>query len=104
MAAGIATLEALAAEGVYDTLEERAARLADGLADAASKAGIPYSISRVGSILTGFFRENAPGNYAEAAAADSAAYARFFHAVLEAGVNLAPSQFEAMFVSLAHDY
>ena len=103
MAAGIATLDALAADGVYDTLEARAARLADGLSAAAADAGVAYAVSRVGSILTGFFRASAPTNYDEATECDRVAYARFFHASLAAGVNLAPSQFEAMFVSLAHD-
>ena len=103
MAAGIATLDALAAEGVYEGLDDRAARLAGGLSAAAAAAGLPYAVSRVGSILTGFFRESVPTNFAQAAASDTAAYARFFHAALAGGVNLAPSQFEAMFVSLAHD-
>jgi len=103
MAAGIATLDALAVEGVYETLEARGARLAAGLRSAAADAGVPYAVSRVGSILTGFFRSDLPVRYEDAAAADSDAYARFFHTCLGAGVNLAPSQFEAMFVSLAHD-
>ena len=103
MAAGVATLDALAEEGAYDTLEERAARLAQGLQAGAAAAGVPYTVARVGSILTGFFRAAAPANYDEAAANDTQTYARFFHAALAAGVNLAPSQFEAMFVSLAHD-
>ena len=64
---------------------------------------MPYSVSRVGSILTGFFRADAPVHYDEAATCDGAAFGRFFHTALAGGVNLAPSQFEAMFVSLAHD-
>ena len=103
MAAGVATLDALAAPGVYATLEARAARLAEGLQGAAAAAGVPYAVSRVGSILTGFFRAAAPVDYDEAASCDGAAFGRFFHAALAGGVNLAPSQFEAMFVSLAHD-
>ena len=103
MAAGIATLDALAAEGVYASLDAQAARLADGLGRAAAAAGVPYGVTRVGSLLTGFFRAEAPTNYATAAASDTDAYRRFFHAALDGGINLAPSQFEAMFVSLAHD-
>ena len=103
MAAGIAMLDALAARDVYPTLERRSARLAAGLVRAAHEAGIAYSVSQVGSILTGFFRPAAPVNYAQAAECDTRAYARFFHAMLAAGVNLAPSQVEAMFVSMAHD-
>ena len=103
MAAGIATLDALAAPGVYASLEARASRLALGLRTAAGEAGLPYAVSRVGSILTGFFRPDPPTDYDQAAACDGAAFGRFFHAALAGGVNVAPSQFEAMFVSLAHD-
>jgi glutamate-1-semialdehyde 2,1-aminomutase len=105
MAGGIATLEILAEPGSYETLEERAALLAKGLADAADAAGVPLTINRVGSMLTPFFVKS-PGapvrNYAEATASDTAAYAVFFHAMLSRGVMLAPSQYEAMFVSLVH--
>ena len=103
MAAGLATLETLADPSIYDTLERRGARLAEGLTAAAQKAGVPYTVQRVGSILTGFFNPDPATNYDAAAASDTAAYRRFFHAALDAGVNLAPSQFEAMFVSTAHD-
>ena len=103
MAAGIATLDALAEPGVYQQLESNAARLADGLAGLAAEAEVTYSVSRVGSILTGFFREQPPADYAAAAAADADAFRRFFHAALAACVNIAPSPFEAMFVSLAHN-
>ena len=103
MAAGIATLDALAAPGVYAALAARAVRLAQGLRTAAADAGVPYTVSRVGSILTGFFRPGPPADYDQAAACDGAAFGRFFHAALAGGVNVAPSQFEAMFVSLAHD-
>jgi glutamate-1-semialdehyde 2,1-aminomutase len=103
MTAGITTLDVLAQAGAYELLEQRAARLETGLREAAGHAGVEYCVSRIGSILTGFFRAAVPQNFDEASESDTAAYARFFHAALDAGINLAPSQFEAMFVSLAHD-
>ena len=102
MAAGIATLEALAEAGVYETLEARSARLADGLAAAARKAGVPAYHTRVASMLCTFFTPGPVTDLASASASDTRAYARFFHAMLERGVYLAPSQFECMFVSTAH--
>ena len=103
-AAGIATLDALAAEaGVYARLEELAARLADGLLEAGRRAGVPLSVGRVGSVLTPFFLEAAPQDYRGARAADLDAFARFHGAMLVRGVLAPPSQFESWFVSLAHD-
>jgi glutamate-1-semialdehyde 2,1-aminomutase len=105
MAGGLATLEILAEPEAYEKLERKSALLDDGLADAAKAAGVPLAINRVGSMLTPFFVKS-PGqavtNYAEATACDTAAYATFFHTMLEEGVHLAPSQYEAMFVGLAH--
>ena len=102
VAAGITTLRALEGGKVYGRLEALGARLERGLAEAADKAGVPLTINRVGSMLTAFFCAGAVRDYAGARAADTARYARFFHAMLERGVALAPSQFEAAFVSLAH--
>jgi glutamate-1-semialdehyde 2,1-aminomutase len=101
MAAGVATLRLLAPDS-YDALEGYGARLEAGLRGAAATAGTPVGITRVGSLLTVFFRDGAPATAEEAFTADRAAYARFFGAMLDAGVLLAPSQFEAWFVSLAH--
>ena len=101
-AAGLATLRLLTEPGVYDHLEAMAARLVDGLAQAARAAGVPYRGNRVGSMFTGFFCTTPVTDYASAKRADAARYARFFHALLERGVYFAPSQFEAGFVSLAH--
>ncbi|HEX8940639.1 MAG TPA: glutamate-1-semialdehyde 2,1-aminomutase, partial [Candidatus Limnocylindrales bacterium] len=100
MAAGAATLRQISAEA-YDGLEATAGSLAAGLAEAAASAGREVAISRVGSLLTVFFRPTAPRDAAEALAADRDAFARFFGAMLDAGVLLPPSQFEAWFVSLA---
>ena len=96
MAAGEATLAELTPEA-YANLERRADQLAAGLR-------VPGGcISRVGSLLTVFFRETPPKNFAEAKVSDTRAFARFFHSMLDAGVVLPPSQFEAWFVSAAHD-
>jgi len=101
MAAGIATLAELTGQR-YVELEERADSLESGLRAAAAEAGRAVSIARVGSLLTVFFRPTPPLNAAEALAADRAAYARFFGAMLDRGILLPPSQFEAWFVSMAH--
>ena len=103
MSAGIETLDAIAEDGFYERLDAQAARLAEGLARAARQAEVDCTITRIGSILTGFFHNQTPTDYDSAAASDTDAYARYFHAMLDAGVNLAPAQFEAMFVSAAHD-
>jgi glutamate-1-semialdehyde 2,1-aminomutase len=102
MAAGIATLRALAAPGVYERLEATAAALADGLADAARSAGVPLTLNRVGSMFTPFFTAGPVDGYRAAMGADTARYAAFFRALLDAGVYPPPSQFEAWFVSTAH--
>ena len=101
MAAGIATLAALTPDR-YLALDEAAARLALSLAAAAADASRNVAISRVGSLLTVFFRPTAPLDGAEALTSDRAAYARFFGAMLDRGILLPPSQFEAWFISMAH--
>jgi glutamate-1-semialdehyde 2,1-aminomutase len=101
MAAGIATLAALEPHR-YVALDELAGRLAAGLEEAAAESGREIAVSRVGSLLTVFFRRTAPIDAAGALTADRAAYARFFGAMLDRGILLPPSQFEAWFVSMAH--
>lgn len=103
MRAGIATLDLLERPGTYERLEALSARLADGLAEAARAAGVDAVVNRVGSMMTAFFTKGPVVDHASASAADTARYARFFHAMLDRGVYLAPSQFEAAFVSTAHD-
>jgi glutamate-1-semialdehyde 2,1-aminomutase len=98
MAAGLAALEALRAPSTYDRLEALGARLERGL----TAVGAPVTINRVGSLFTCFFTPTPVTDYASAKRADAVRYGRFFHAMLEAGIYLAPSQFEAGFVSLAH--
>jgi glutamate-1-semialdehyde 2,1-aminomutase len=102
MAAGIATLRALAAPGAYEGLRAQTAALVEIFTTAARQAGVPLAAAAVGSMWGFFFRDGAPENFAEAKQADTARYARLFHALLDAGVYLAPSQFEAAFVSTAH--
>ena len=102
VAAGLATIKALAAGDAYARLEALGERLASGLAAGARSAGIPLTVNRVGSMLTGFFCDGPVTDYATAKRADTERYARFFHALRARGVYFAPSQFEAAFISLAH--
>jgi glutamate-1-semialdehyde 2,1-aminomutase len=102
MAAGIATLRALAEPGIYDRLEATSAALAAGLEDAARAAGMQITVNRAGSLLTPFFAAGPVTGYAEAMTADTERFAAFFRGMLDAGVYLPPSQFEAWFVSTAH--
>ncbi len=102
MAAGAATLRQLDAIR-YDELEATGAALEAGLRAAALEAGLELGFARVGALLTVFFRPGAPTTTAEAMASDREAFARFFGAMLDQGILLPPSQFEAWFVSLAHD-
>jgi glutamate-1-semialdehyde 2,1-aminomutase len=101
VAAGLAALEALVPE-VYETLEKTSAAIEAGLRDAAAKAGIPVQLNRVGSMWTLFFSETPVFDYASAKKADTKKFATFFHAMLDRGIYLPPSQFEAAFVSAAH--
>ncbi len=101
MAAGTVTLEQLG-PAAYARLEALSARLADGLAAAAREAGAEVQVNRVGSMLTVFFSGEPVFDAASARKSDRGRFARFFHGMLERGVYLPPSQFEAAFVSLAH--
>ena len=100
--AGLATLAALRPSGVYERLEALGAKAELGLTEAARKAGVPLTVNRVGSMLTAFFSDGAVTDYTSARRSDTTRYATFFHRMLERGIYLAPSQFEAAFVSLAH--
>ena len=104
MAAGLATLAELRVEGFYEQLEAKSASLADGLAKAADAAGLAgkMSFNRVGSMMCGFFTPGPVTDFASATASNTDAYKAYFHAMLAAGVYLAPSQYEAMFVSITH--
>lgn len=102
VSAGIATLEVLKQPGVYGRLEQTAAALEDALKQAAREAGAEVCFNRAGSMLCAFFTGEEVKDYASACTSDTARYAAFFRSMLEQGVYLAPSQFEAAFVSLAH--
>ena len=101
-AAGIACLQELARAGAYDTLEALGAEAEAGLRAAGDATGVEVTVNRVGSALTAFFTESPVTTWEEAASSDTGRYAAFFHGLLERGVYVAPSQFEAAFVSLAH--
>ena len=100
-AAGLATLELLDA-AAYERLEAVAATLADGLRAAAADAGVPVHVCHTTGLLTVFFHDGPVGSYADAKKCDTERFGAFARAMLERGVYLPPSQFEAWFVSLAH--
>ena len=100
--AGVATLKELQRTETYERLEASASRLTDGIAAVFSQAEIPASINRVGSMFTGFFNPGPVATLSEVEKSDTITYGRYFHALLERGVYIAPSQFEAGFVSVAH--
>ena len=102
VAAGLATLEALD-HRVYRQLEATGGRVARALASAAAAAGVPLTVNRVGSMLTAFFTSGAITDYASAKQADTAQFAAWFRRLLAQGVLFPPSQFEAAFLSTAHD-
>ena len=102
VSAGIATLTELQKPGVFKKLEEMAERLTEGLTKAFQAAEIPSSINRVGSMFTGFFNDGPVTTLEDAEGSDTEMYGRYFHAMQENGVYIAPSQFEAGFVSTAH--
>ena len=102
MAAGLKTLELLRAPGAYEKLEALSARLEAGLRGVFTTAKVPTTFHRVGSMWTGFFTAGPVTDYTTAKTSDTARFGRFFRAMLREGVYLAPSQFEAAFVSLAH--
>jgi len=104
VAAGLATLRTLReTQAAYERLERLGAEAERVLTEAAAASGVPACVNRVGSMLTLFLGVDAVDGYAAACRADTAAFARFFRRMVDEGVYLPPSQFEAMFVSLAHD-
>ena len=102
VAAGRKTLEILNRRGVYENLDALGQQLQTGLQNAADQNDIPVQINRVGSVLTLFFTQSPVTDYKSAKLADTSRYARFFQGMRKQGVWLAPSQFEAMFLSTAH--
>ncbi len=102
MAAGIETIHRLQQSNAYEQLEENAALLADGLNDVFAEAETPLTINRVGSMMTLFFNLGPVNSWESVATSDREGFTRFFHNMLDEGVYLPPSPFEALFVSLAH--
>jgi glutamate-1-semialdehyde 2,1-aminomutase len=102
MSAGIATLKQLASPGLYERLEKRARRLSDGLRGAADTAGVASQVNSIGSLSTIFFAPEPVRNYNDARKSDTGRYGKFFRNMLDRGIFLAPSQFEAAFVSMSH--
>jgi glutamate-1-semialdehyde 2,1-aminomutase len=102
MTAGLEQLKMLSEPGVYDRLERISASLADGMAENLRKLGLDYAINRVGGMLCMFFTDGAVGDFAAVGTVDLERFNRYFWAMLDRGVYLAPSQYECMFPSLAH--
>jgi glutamate-1-semialdehyde 2,1-aminomutase len=102
MTAGIETLKALSKPGVYKKLEQMTADLEKGLSTAAADAGVSTTINRVGSMFTCFFTDRKVKDFESAKTSDTTRFGKYFQSMLKNGVNLAPSQFEAAFLSLSH--
>jgi glutamate-1-semialdehyde 2,1-aminomutase len=102
MTAGIETLKFLRQPGVFEEVVTRTNRLGVGVGEAAKSAGVPIYQTRVGSMFCTFFTEGPVTNWATVSQSDTQRFGRFFQAMLERGVYLAPSQFEAGFTSTAH--
>ena len=102
MTAGAKTLEVLSRPGVYDALEQKGRRLADGLTRAFAEARVPLTVNRVGSMMTAFFNPGPVTDWDSVSRSDKDGFSRFFHRMLDEGAYLPPSAFEAMFVSTAH--
>ncbi len=103
MAAGIAALDLICEKSTWDEMEARAQQLEKGVALAASKAGVPIQQTRVGTMFTTFFSEIRPRDWSTVKTANKERFGKFFRKMLENGVYLAPSQFEAGFLSIRHD-
>ena len=102
MAAGVKTLSLLQAPGFYDDLELKAIRLEQGLKDAFASSEVPLQVNRVGSMMTLFFNPYEVTGWSSVSESDREGFGRFFHRMIDEGVYLPPSPFEAMFVSAAH--
>jgi len=102
VSAGLAQLELLEDGEAYRVLEARGAQLEAGLNEAARSAGVPCTVNRVGSMITGFFTDRPVSSYEDAKTSDTVRFGNFFRAMLDRGIYLAPSQYEAAFISTAH--
>ncbi|HHO58675.1 MAG TPA: aminotransferase class III-fold pyridoxal phosphate-dependent enzyme, partial [Thiotrichales bacterium] len=102
MTAGLKTLELISAPGFYETLAKKVETLTDGILDAAKATGIPMTCNRVGGMFGLFFSEQSVNSFAQATQCNLDQFRAFFHGMLDAGIYLAPSAYEAGFVSAAH--
>jgi glutamate-1-semialdehyde 2,1-aminomutase len=102
MTAGIETLKEIQKPSAWQQLELRSAQMEDGLRSAAEETSVAIQFNRVGTMFTTFFTDQPVTNWVTAKMCDTQKFGKFFHAMLEQGVYLAPSQFEAGFMSLAH--
>jgi glutamate-1-semialdehyde 2,1-aminomutase len=100
--AGIACLQVLRQDGVYERLDRLAAHLAGGMAESARRHGVPLTVNRIGGAFSTHFCAHPITNYDEAQDTDGEEFARFFRLMLAQGINLAPSKYEAWFMTLAH--
>ena len=104
VAAGIATLDVLSVPGTFDTIRDQTQALCEGLKSAADNANVPVTIQRVGTMFTLFFRDSGPiRSLNDVQGCDFDAFKKYFHAMRDGGVSLPPSQYEACFVSNAHE-
>jgi len=103
MAAGMATLDIITEPGFFDQLTVKAKHLCTGLSEAAAQAGVPFSADSVGGMFGLYFTDQPVNSFADLAACDEDRFKRFFHSMLEQGVYLAPSAYEAGFISSTHD-
>jgi len=103
VAAGIAALKALKKPGTYHKLDEAGEKLAEGIRKASFETQVPLEINRVGSMFTVFFSSAPITDFQSAKNCDVSRYGKFFNALLDSGIYFAPSQFEACFISLAHN-
>ncbi len=102
MRAGIATLDQLSAPGLYERIDKRSATLVTAIRESISAEKIPGHVNAIGSLATLFFTRDPVDDYSDAKKSDTKRYTQYFRNMLERGVFLAPSQFEASFVSVAH--
>jgi glutamate-1-semialdehyde 2,1-aminomutase len=102
MSAGIATLKLLQQEGFYEAIEEKTAYLCKGLQEAAAEAKVPTSLQRVGGMFCTYFQQEEVFNFSDVKPETPGIFARFFRSMLDEGINIAPSQYETGFMSIAH--
>jgi glutamate-1-semialdehyde 2,1-aminomutase len=103
VAAGLANLDIITRPGFFDCLSMQTKKFVDGMALRAKQAGVPFSVDSVGGMFGLYFSEKVPTSYAEVTASNIEAFKKFFHLMLDNGVYLAPSAYEAGFLSIAHD-